>query len=252
MPVIDILADSDFAVGVDTHFGYDEFLFTRDTTDLKHNRKLDTADGSTMGSRVKNKKPTMQDGTITAKGNARMATGQSTAIINQRIKKGQKGYAWYAIEGLDETDPITFQPSWVTDATIDSKKDDPVTADVELGAAGAIDDGHILLSPLALLSGATGNGLMVDNLVATTAGGKAQMHLWCMDGGTVPTITIDLKSSPDGTTWTTFKSFTVMSGVGAQRIQISLGTTINAKVRAYYTIANTPTAVQGICMFGRN
>jgi hypothetical protein len=147
-----------------------------------------------------------------------------------------------------------MQPSSIIDASITAKLKDAVDFSLELDARGAFNDGVILLSPQNLLTTSSGTGSLDDNTLyggATTTGCAAQLHVWAIDGGTTPSVTVNIQHSPDGTTWTNLLTFTAASALGSQRITLPSTTTVNAKVQATWTVSGAPTDVQVLCGFSR-
>lgn len=249
---IDVAATSVASPGWKTHWGFDEFLFTAQGHDLDHGRKADKVDGSGFGTRVKNNLPGMQEGNLKIKGLYAGQKGQLSNIIASRFGRTSPVTAWYAPQSLNALSPITMQPSSITDYSISAKLKDSVEFDLEMDARGAFDDGFILVSPKTLLT-TTGSGSVDDNTLyggATTVGGVGQMHVWSL-AGTTPSITMKIQHSPDGTTWTDLITFNATTAVGAQRIVLPSTTTVNAQVKASWTIAGTTPTVQVLVGFAR-
>lgn len=239
--------------GFKVNWGIDEYLFSAQGNDLNHGRKADTIDGSGFGTLVKNNLPGMQEGNLKIKGLASMAKGRLNYVLNQRFGRTTPVLAWYALQGLTALSPVTMQPSSITDSSVMAKLKDAVEFDLELNARGDYNDGFILVSPKALLT-ITGMGPEDNNTGfggATLFGGTAQMHVWAVDGGTTPSMTMKIQHSPDGTTWTDLVTFAAVTAPGAQRVVLPSTTTVNARVRASYTITGTPTGIQALVGFAR-
>jgi hypothetical protein len=240
--------------GYKTQWGIEQYLFGAQGNDLEHGRKADKVDGSGFGTRVRNSLPGMQDGTLKIKGLAVMDKGTLNWQVNQWFGRKSAVNSWYALEGLTALAPITLQPSSIVDMSISAKLKDAVDFSLELDARGAYNDGFILLSPQTLLSGASGTGSVDDNTLfggATTTGAAAQLHVWAIDGGTSPSVTVTIQHSPDGTTWTSLISFVAATTVGSQRITLPSTTTVNAQVRANWTLSGSPTDAQVLVGFAR-
>jgi hypothetical protein len=240
--------------GYKAQWGIEQYLFGAQGNDISHSRKADKIDGSGFGTRVKNDLPGMQEASITIKGLAAMERGALNSVLNSWLGRKTPVNAWYALQGLTAGSPITMQPSSVMDASVSAKLKDALDFNLELGARGAYDDGTILLSPAALLTGSSGTGAVDDNTLfggATTTGGAAQLHVWALDGGTTPSVTVKIQHSPDGSTWTDLVTFTSKSTPGSQRITLPSTTTVNAQVQASWTTTGTPTGVQVLLGFAR-
>jgi hypothetical protein len=240
--------------GYQAQWGLEQYLFGAQGNDISHSRKADKVDGSGFGTRVRNSLPGMQEGSLKIKGLAAMEKGALGWQLNQWFGRRSPVNAWYALEGLEMLSPITMQPSSIIDSSISAKLKDAVDFDLELDARGAYNDGVILLSPAHPLTGASGTGSLDDNTGyggATQTGGAAQLHVWALDGGTAPTVSVTIQHSPDGTTWTTLTTFTTTGTVGSQRITLPSTTTINTKVQAIWTLTGAPTGVQVLLGFAR-
>lgn len=240
--------------GYKAQWGLEQYLFSAQGNDIEHSRKADKVDGSGFGTRVRNSLPGMQEGSLKIKGLAAMEKGALNYQLNQWFGRNSPVNAWYALEGLTALAPITLQPSTVIDASISAKLKDAVDFSLELDARGAYNDGFILLSPQTLLTTSTGTGSVDLNTLyggATTTGAAAQLHVWALDGGTTPSVTVVIQHSPDGTTWTPLITFTTASVVGSQRITLPSTTTVNTQVQATWTLTGAPTDVQVLCGFAR-
>lgn len=250
---VDLNATTSAIPGWKTQWGIDEFVFSAQGNDLDHGRKADKVEGSGFGTRVKNNLPGMQEGNLKIKGLYQGGKGTLNSIISARFGRTSPVNAWYAVGGLSVGAPVMMQPSSITDFSISAKLKDSVEFDLELDARGAYDDGFILVSPKTLLT-ATGQGSVDDNTTfggATSVGGVAQMHVLAVDGGTAPTLAMKIQHSTDGTTWTDLVTFTSVTAKGSQRVVLPSTTTVNAQVRANWTITGTPTGIQVLVGFAR-
>jgi hypothetical protein len=251
---IDLNGVTDFYPAYKAHWGIEQFLFSAQGNDIEHGRKADKIDGSGFGTRVRNNLPGLQDGTLKIKGLAAMEKGALNYYTNQWFGRTSAVNAWYATQGLTALSPITMQPSSIIDASISAKLKDAVDFSLELDARGAYNDGIILLGPDVLLTTASGTGSVDNNTNfggSTTFGAAAQLHIWAIDGGTSPSVQVTIQHSPDGTTWTSLITFASATTVGSQRLTVPSGTTINAQVRAQWTVTGSPTDVQVLCGFAR-
>lgn len=251
---IDLAQQSIFYPGYKTQFGIEQFVWSARANDIEHSLKADKVDGSTFGTRVRNSLPGLQDGSLKVKGVAALEKGEILYWVNQWFGRKSPVNAWYALEGLDPLQPITMQPSSIIDASRSAKLKDANDFSLELDARGAYNDGVILLSPKVLLTGSSGVGSIDDNTLyggATTTGGAAQLHILAIDGGTSPSVAVKIQHSPDGTTWTDLFTFTTATALGSQRITLPSTTTINAQVKATWTLTGSPTDVQVLLGFAR-
>jgi hypothetical protein len=251
---IDINQQTQAFLGLDAQWGIEQFLFGAQGNDLQHDRKSDKVPADGFGQRVKNSLPGQQEASLKIKGMAVMDKGSLNYWLNQWAGRRSPVNAWFALEGLEALQPVTIQPSSIIDSSVSAKLKDPVDFSLELDARGAYNDGVILLSPHNLLSGSTGTGPQDINTLyggATNAGAAAQLHVWALDGGTSPSVTVTIQHSVDGVTWTNLEAFQPQTAVGSQRIQLPTTTTVNSYIQAIYTTTGTPTGVQVLLGFAR-
>lgn len=251
---VDLTAPTLFYPGYEAQWGVEQFVWSAQGNDIEHSLKADEIDGSGFGTRVRDKQPGLQDGTLKVKGMAAMEKGAINYWLGQWFGRKSPVNAWYALEGLQALQPITMQPSSITEASRSAKLKDPNDFSLTMTARGAYNDGVILISPLAELAGSSGTGSLDDNTLyggATTTGAAAQLHVLALDGGTTPSITVNVQHSPDGTSWTNLMTFNAASAVGSQRIVVPSVTTVNAKVQATWTITGAPTGIQVLLGFAR-
>lgn len=252
---IDLQGVTNFFPGYNTQWGVEGYLFTAQGNDLEHSRKADKIDGSGFGTRVRNSLPGMQDGTLKIKGLAVMDQQQISWQLGQWFGRVTPVNAWFALQGLAVGAPVTMQPSSVIDSSISAKLKDAVSFSLELDARGAYNDGFILISPEAELTGTSGTGPERNDTAAyggaTTTGGAAQLHVLAQDGGTNPAITVKIQHSPDGSAWTDLVIFDSQTGVGGQRKTLPSTTVVNPYLQATWTATGTPTGVQVLLGFAR-
>lgn len=248
---LDLEAPADVFLGRNVHFGIEGYVFTRQMTDGDHSQKIDKVDGSTAGSLYKNTLTGMIDGTAKVSGKSTMRRGKLGYLLGQWAGRTAPLNFWYATEGLTPLSPVTLQRSSITDKSVKWKLNDTVDFDAELSARGWIGDGVMLASPQTVLT-ATGNGLEDVNAAASTFGGAAQLHVVDVTGGTSPSITVKVQQSSDaGSTWTDLATFASATTLGSQWIKLPSVTTVNASLRASWTITGTPTGMQIMVGFSR-
>lgn len=79
----------------------------------------------------------------------------------------------------------------------------------------------------------------VDNTVLTSNGGVGVIHLTAIAGTATPTLTAKIQHSTNNSTWVDLVSFTALTAVGKQRIEIAAGTTVNRYLRCSSVISGT-------------
>jgi hypothetical protein len=105
----------------------------------------------------------------------------------------------------------------------------------------------VWLASLAAVT-ATGNGTDVDNGAATTNGGVGVLHTTDIAGAS-PSVTWKIQHSVDGSTWADLLTFTAQTAVGAQRVEVAAGTTVNRHRRAVRTFGGTTTSITSAVAF---
>ncbi len=120
----------------------------------------------------------------------------------------------------------------------------------EFQAVGKPDRG-ISLAPLAAAS-AGGNSASYDQTTVSSVNGAAG-HIHCTAiSGTGATLTGKVQHSTDGSTWVDLITFTALTAIGAQRVEIATGTpSINRYVRALWTLTGTTPSATFAISFAR-
>lgn len=152
--------------------------------------------------------------------------------------------------------PAIMMPSVITKYDVDVKLKGAVDIDAEFDARGFLDQGFILVNPIAPLT-VTGTGTALDNTLtggATAGGWAAQLHVSTVTG-TTPSLAMKLQGSPDGTTWTdlpggAFNAVTASNN--GQRLVMPNGTAVPAMIRANYTITGTTPTFLTAVAFSRS
>lgn len=117
----------------------------------------------------------------------------------------------------------------------------PVPVDGSFMSDGQFDCGvalHDLTPETAAL-----NFSSVDEAVATANGGVGHLHVSAVSG-TTPNATIKIQHSVDNSAWSDLITFTAVTAVTSQRVELSAGTTVNRYVRGIISAftGTTPSA----------
>ena len=83
------------------------------------------------------------------------------------------------------------------------------------------------------------NSASVDNAAATTNGGVGVIHVAAISGTSTPTLTAKIQHSVDNSVWVDLITFTALTAVGKQRVEVAAGTTINRYLRTISTITGS-------------
>jgi hypothetical protein len=143
--------------------------------------------------------------------------------------------------------PITYAPLG-TDGAVWLVGAWETSIDTMGGVAGTIDwamtaqgtgqpdfNGRIL-SALTAITVDT-NGASTDNGAATANGGVAHLHVTAFSGLTSDAIIVE--HSTNDSTWATLGTFTTVTGVTSQRLEIAAGTTVNRYLRVVDDVTGT-------------
>lgn len=115
-----------------------------------------------------------------------------------------------------------------------------VTASASLESDGGMWAGELLHPSGAEV--ATGNGTTVDTgltptWVGVNQGGVGVLHLTAVTALT--TLDVKIQDSTDGAAWADLASFTQLTAVGSEKIEVALGTQVDRYLRAVWTLVGT-------------
>lgn len=111
-----------------------------------------------------------------------------------------------------------------------------VSAKVSMQADGGLESGYSLQDLLAQTI--TGNGTSVDNGAATTNGFVAHLHVSAYSGFTNVIFTVE--DSADNSSFATIGTFTTVTAVGSERIEVA------GNVRRYVRVVRTKTGAGSV------
>lgn len=216
---------------------FDQYDLTRYFSEFEFEREGEDIDVSTFGSRVRSYLSGPQETTVTF-------NGYYDKILDR---------VWHAGFGSSGDRLVTLCPNtylFGADAylipttqvnyTLSAEVEDAVEIEGEFRANGAVDLGVILHTLTA--ETATGNGTAIIDTAATSKGATAHLHVTAVTGA--PTsVVVEVEHSVDGTTWAPLITFDAVTAAGAQRKLTSPTATVNAQLRAKWTITGgtTPT-----------
>lgn len=199
----------------------------------------DIHDASVLGTTSRIKMPGLKHATA----NSEVFLDGTTATGSYDILKGKYGAAVpgvfsYAPLGFGIGNPailiyaseVSFQPKSIVDDL------SMMTMNAE-AAEDAADFGVSLHSLTAETSST--DSTAVDNAAATLNGGVATIHLVTIAGTSTPTLTAKIQHSVDNVVWVDLVSFTALTAIGKQRVEVAAGTTVNRYLRTVSTITGT-------------
>lgn len=254
---VDLRAPANFFSGSRTRWGINQFVFNAQGTQLDHTLDAQEDDGTGFGATFKNAKPGIRDGKLKISGWASLNRNEVTDIFDDYQGQQAEVYAWYALQGTSFGAPCRIQPSSVIKHTIKSATKDSVKFDAELTARGRSNKGIILVSPNSLVSGSSWTSPIDDNILKggdTIYGGAIQYHLIALNGGTNPTVSIQLMHAPVSSssfTNVTGASWSSINAVGAGHIDMPTTVTIQDQTQVQVTTTGSPTEVQLLVVLGR-
>ena len=131
-------------------------------------------------------------------------------------------------------DPVILGVTRELDYSIGNPVGGMVVATVSLEASGGVNYGELLL-PLGAQS-SSADGTSVDWAASTAQGGWGIIHCTAFDA---TSLDVDIEDSPDDSVWATLGSFTQLTAVGSERIEVAAGTTVDRYIRASWTLVGT-------------
>lgn len=113
---------------------------------------------------------------------------------------------------------------------------DLVTTSVSVQPDGPVDWGQVIATEAAVTI--DGNGTAVDGGAASSNGGVAHIHSTAFSGLTNNIVTIE--HSVDGaTSWATLATFSTITTVGSERVEVAPGTTVRRYLRVVDNVTGT-------------
>jgi hypothetical protein len=143
-------------------------------------------------------------------------------------------------DGVAIGKPAMFVVSDPTEYTVDAAVADAVAVSISAQADEAVEMGFVLAALQAYTADAL-TGTAVDRgaapLTPTTHGLVAGMHVTAYSGFTG--VAVKVQHSPDNSTWADLATFTNVTAVGAQRVVVANGTTINRYLRSVIDVTGS-------------
>jgi hypothetical protein len=210
---------------------------------LGHNRQMSevTTGGQPVGAAGASFTPGLMSGTLGLRGpqQADPTTGL-TAEIQQAIGVDNAFMATCLPDGVAIGKPAMFVVGDPTEYTVDATVSDAVSMTFSATADESVEMGWVLSALQAYTADALA-GTAVDrgtslSVVAgspvaySTNGLVAGMHVTAYAGFTG--VAVKIQHSPDNSAWSDLVSFVNVTAVGAQRVSVARGVTINRYLRA--------------------
>lgn len=156
----------------------------------------------------------------------------------------------FAPEGYATGNPVLMINAIETQATTSAAVNGVALAKVTCLATGNPDLGASVEDYTVIT--VTANGTARDSGVVggNSNGGVAHLHVSAFTGVTNDIVTIE--HSVDGSTsWATLVTFTTVTGLTSQRVEVAVGTNIRRYLRVVDTITGTPTLTRQVSLARR-
>lgn len=202
----------------------------------KHTKKAE--ESTVFGLTDRTYVPGLQTGSISGGGLYKGNSGASDADAVLRAALGDHATGQImtlGIGGFTIGKRCRLWQSRLTTYDLNQNNDGLVATSFESRANGGLDAGVSLHSHATAETSST-NSASVDQAAASTKGAIGHLHVLSATG----TADILIEHSTDNSTWATLITFTQVTAVGSQRIEVAAGTTINRYVRAKSTLASSP------------
>jgi hypothetical protein len=208
-----------------------------------HNRQMSdvTVVGQVAGAAGAKFVPGLMSGTLGIRGpqQADPTTGL-TAEIQQAIGVDNAFLATCLPDGVTVGKPAFFVVADPTDYAVDASVADAVAMTFTGQADEGVEMGYVLAQLQAYTADAL-TGTAVDRgaapITPTTHGLVAGMHVTAYSGFTG--VAVKIQHSPDNSAWSDLVSFTNVTAVGAQRVIVANGTTVNRYLRTSIDVTGT-------------
>tara|TARA_R110000868_G_scaffold82598_1_gene233163 strand:- start:85 stop:807 length:723 start_codon:yes stop_codon:yes gene_type:complete len=147
------------------------------------------------------------------------------------------------VEGFTTGDPVILINGHLTELGQSSTNADVVTATANHQGTGGTDLGVAVEDFTAIV--ATGNGTARDLTASSARGGVAHLHVTGFATLTSDTITIE--HSVDGSTsWATLVTFTAVTALTSQRVEVADGTTVRRYLRVVDTFSGSGSCTRAV------
>lgn len=197
---------------------------------------IDMLDVSTLVDTSRQYFPSLRDFTLNLDGffDDDGEAGSVFEALTTPISAGSTVPTSVAPNGFAAGNSVWLIPAKTVSYDVSSSVTDIVPFSMSIGSGRPSNVG-ISLADLAARTN-TGNGTSVDNTDPTANGAVAHLHITAVSG-TLPSLTVTVEHSANGSSWTTLGSFSAASTASSQLITVT--GTVNRYVRAVFTISGT-------------
>lgn len=232
--------------GKNTKIYLDEFSIHGKLNQATVSRSVDQPMTHTFGDTFEEHDvPGLLDGSFSFQGPYDGAASEIDSILRARLAQEAPCYVSLYPSGDTLGNLVEMAALVPQDHPINSSEQDLTTTSCAAPTDGPVDLG-VSLHALGAETG-TINGASVDETEASANGGVAHLHV-TLFGAT--SVTIKVQHSTDNSVWNDLITFTAVTAVGKQRIELAAGTTVNRYVR-YIISAMTGASLTFAVAFAR-
>jgi hypothetical protein len=236
----------------------DEYDMTGQGHEVKLKRDAATIDVTPFGRRISVDLAGIQKSSYEFKSYYGPGLAGYNEVVNQKFGQDSDVYLGFAAQGWGALNDITMLPVVITKYDLDAKTKGAIEVDMSAMTRGSIDIGYQLFAPTTFLTttGSPWNSNVMDYTLktgSTTAGCAAYLSVQTVAGAT-PSLAMKIQMSPDGTTWTDVPglAFTAATKATKQRLELPVGTFVDAQIRAVGAVTGTGASFSVMCGFARN
>lgn len=212
---------------------------------------VDILDASVLGTTSRNKVPGLKHATASAQVfYDDTVTVGSYAVLQGKYGSATPGNISFAPAGFTLGNRILNLYAHEARFTVKPVVDDLVMMDFAAEASEDAVDFGVSLHAHAAETSFPVTGASVDNLAASSNGGVAVLHVTAI-AGAAPSITYKIQMSTNDSTWVDLVSFTAVSAVGTQRVEVTAGTAVSRYLRTTATNGGTTSSITGVVGFAR-
>lgn len=192
-----------------------------------------TCVGQTAGAAGSNFVPGLSSGTLGLRGpQGTVAAAGLQAEISGAIGVDNSFVATCLPDGVAIGKPAIGVVGDVAEYTVDAQAADAVAMTTSATADDGVDMGYVVAALQAYTADAL-TGTAVDRgaspITPTTRGLAGYMHVTAFSGFTG--VVVKIQHSADNSSWSDLATFTTVTAVGAQRVIVANGTTVNRYLR---------------------
>lgn len=227
---------------------FDQFNMSGYLNDVKTMQNVDSVDVSVLGATSKAFQTTLVSGKASFAGffDATAVIGSDTVFPPTLGNVTANVLSWGVGNDFTLGNRVKLAKTRTMDYEVGAAVADVVKITANLQSDGPIDSGISLHTLVAVTT--TENGSSVDNAAASSNGGVAHLHVLAVSGS--PGATIKVQDSTNNSVWTDLVTFSNVTAVGTERVELAAGSTVKRYVR-YILSALTLDSITFVVTFAR-